>query len=243
MGTCCACSGRVRRRRLIAVDLLVKLEEPLAIVQPYVGGVCDADNKLILPLEVTLVMDPATVVPLQQVPTVELLRTFIDWPDLLAKLPGSPEFRVTCRTVITPTRVGPMLYCRKRHAVFLAHSPTTGQPLKAVPTEPDDRKTIPVGDALPIELCSWDGPAEGDRAVALYGGEGGKVRLGEVASLEQLILDQRKVIERHDQLNGSRSGDGGAAFGAALVYALPGSRTVLSRGRRLRVRRRPAGCR
>ncbi|MFQ5807811.1 MAG: hypothetical protein ACE5I3_15295, partial [Phycisphaerae bacterium] len=195
----------------VAVDPLVKLDQSLTVVQSFVAGLCDADGQLVQPVELAMVVDPATVVPNKQVPTAAVLKMFAALPELHTALPALPGFNVLRDVIVEPRRVGPLLYCRKRHCIFAARSPNTAELLRVVPADQAER---PSDDAaasdLPIELLSWDGPTDGDRAPAIYGGGGGTNASGTIASLEQLLLDQGKVVaaaaelKRRDPVAGAR---------------------------------------
>lgn len=182
----------------VAVEPLVKLDEPLTVVQSFIAGVCDADGRLVRPIELALVVDPATVVPNKQVPTSALLRMFDALPELRAGLPATGGFEVPREAVVQPSRLGPLLYCRKRQCVFAARSPSTAELLRAVPTDQIEDVKIADGGELPIELLSWDGPAESERTPAVYGGRGGSSSLGIIKSFDELFLDQGKVVALAD---------------------------------------------
>lgn len=194
----------------VAVEPLVKLDEPLTVVQSFVAGVCDADGRLVEPVELALLVDPTTVVPNKQVPTAALLKMFNALPGLHAKLPAPGGFEVIRDVLTEPQRLGPLLYCRKRHRVFLARSPRTGRPLRAVPAgEVSDVRSAGGGE-LPAELLSWDGggedatgsavprrpkpAAKAGRSPGIYGGGGGSSSAGVITSLEELLRDQGKVV-------------------------------------------------
>jgi hypothetical protein len=178
----------------VAVDPLVKLDEPLTVVQSFIAGVCDAGGRLLQPVELTMVVDPATVVPDKQVPAAALLRMFDGLPELRANLPAPVGFEVLREGLAQAQRMGPLLYCRKRQCVFAARSPNTAELLRAVPADQAEGAGDLAPSDLPVELLSWDGPAEGSRASAIYGGGGGRSPLGPTASLEQLLLDQGRVV-------------------------------------------------
>jgi len=186
----------------VAVDPLVKLDEPLTVVQAYVGGLCDASGQVVQPVEILLIADPDTVVPNRQVPTAALLDRLHDLPTLLDRLPAAVGFELL-RGVIAPRcTLGPMLYCRKQHCLFLARSPNGARLLRRVPPP----QTRPAGEptrGLPAALLSWDGPVENGSAATTYGGRGGSGPLGEHASLEKLITDQGAVVRHWDGLRPS----------------------------------------
>ena len=184
----------------IAVDPLVKLDKPLTVVQSFVAGLCAADGRLIEPVELTLAVDPATIVPNEQVPSAAVLRRFNALPQLLAELPPPAGFELLRDAIADSPRGGPLLYCRKRQCVFMAHSPNTAEPLRAASAAQGEDAAAASRDELPLELLSWDGPAAGDRVPTVYGGAGGDSALGAVAALEQLLLDQGKVVARAVEL-------------------------------------------
>lgn len=194
----------------VAVEPLVKLDEPLTVVQSVVAGLCDADGRLMQPVELTILVDPTTVVPNKQVPTAALLKLFAALPELQAKLSTPTGFEVLGDAIGRTLRLGPLLYCRKRQCIFAARSPRTGELLQAVPGDRITDVRGADGSELPAELLSWDGSAE-DTAAApspargkkpakrvrppvFYGGGGGTSTNGRIASLEQLMLDQGKVV-------------------------------------------------
>ena len=177
----------------VAVEPLVKLDEPLGVLQAYVGGVCRADGELVQPVEIMLARDPAGVPPSELVPLSAILRAFRALPELYAALPVTAGFELLCRAVAESERPGPLLYCRKRHCVFAARSPNTADALTAVPESDQEADA----GGVPLGLLSWDGPGEDGRSVALYGGgDGGSCPLGDVRSLDQMISDQGGVVRR-----------------------------------------------
>ena len=150
------------------VDPLVKLDQPLAVVQSFIGGVCDPRGRLVRPLEITLVVDPATVVPDERVPTSAVLERFDALPELRGGLPelrgglpllrGAPPaaFEALRAALDEDPRSGPLLYCRKRHCVFAARSPETSELLCAVPPGAVADARDGDGNALSSWLLSWD---------------------------------------------------------------------------------------
>jgi len=184
----------------VAVEPLAKLDQPLGAVQAFVGGLCTGDGRLVQPMEIGLVLDPAVVVPPDQIPVTALFEMFTGLPELLAKLPVLPGFELVREALAENSPLGPLFYCRKRHCVFEARSPNTGEALQPVPA---DQASPPADDsnpALPAELFCWDGPGQEGRPIAIYGGSGGSCALGDVRSLDQLTLDQGGVVRRVAEL-------------------------------------------
>ncbi len=184
----------------VAVEPLVKLDQPLGAVQAYIGGLCGHDRRLVQPMEIALVLDPAVVVPPDQIPVTALFETFTGLPELLAKLPVLPGFELVREALAEDSPLGPLFYCRKRHCIFEARSPNTGEPLAPVPKDRAPPSSDSPDTTLPGELLSWDGPPKKGRSVAVYGGTGGSCALGDVQSLDQLALDQGGVVRRAAEL-------------------------------------------
>jgi hypothetical protein len=145
----------------VAVEPLVKLDQPLTVVQSFVAGLCRADGGLVQPVEVTMVVDPTTVVPDKQVPTGALLETFDALPELHIKVPGHAGFELLRDILGKPERFAPVLYCRKRNCVFVARSPNGAKPLSALPEDQASGPGQELPAELPARLVSWDGPSEG----------------------------------------------------------------------------------
>jgi len=184
----------------VAVEPLVKLDQPLGAVQAFIGGLCGGDGRLVQPMEIALVLDPAAVVAPDQIPVTALFEMFSGLPELLAKLPVLPGFELVREALAENSPLGPLFYCRKRHCIFEARSPNTGEPLSPVPEDRAPPSSDSPDTTLPAELLSWDGPAKKGRSVAIYGGSGGSCALGEVKPLDQLIVDQGQVTQRAAEL-------------------------------------------
>ena len=178
----------------VAVDPLVRLDQPVTVVQSFIAGLCDPDGRLVQPVELMLAVDPATVVPNKQVPIGAVLEKFAELPELLAQLPEPRGFGALQRALLAPRRLGPLLYCRKRQCIFAARSPDTSGLLRAVPADQIADVKAADGGELPLGLLSWDGPAEGDRTPNVYASRGGSSSLGVIKSLDELYLDQGRVV-------------------------------------------------
>ncbi|MFH1746318.1 MAG: hypothetical protein ABIG44_04665 [Planctomycetota bacterium] len=179
----------------VAVDPFVKLDTPLGVVQSFVAGLCDARGELVLPLEIPLLLDPTAAPPGDVISLTEVLACYRGLPKLYARLPvpvGCESVRALFDDLGS---VGPLLYCRKRHLIFVARSPNAAGELHAVPAEARASITEQ-DDGLATALLFWDGPAEDGKTPAIYCGRGGNSALGQAESLDQLILDQGKVV-RH----------------------------------------------
>jgi hypothetical protein len=183
----------------VAVDPLTKLDQPLTVVQSFVAGLCDPEGRLVRPVELMLAVDPATVVPNKQVPTAALLRAFAELPELLARLSRPAGTEPLQQALLGPWQPGPLLYCRKRQCVFAARSPDTGRPLRIVPADQVAEVKAADGDELAMELLIWDGPSAGDRTPNVYAGRGGSCSLGVIKSLDELLLDQGRVVGPADE--------------------------------------------
>lgn len=179
----------------VAVDPLAKLDEPVTVVQSFVAGLCDSNGRLVQPVELMLAVDPATVVPNKQVPAGAVLREFARLPELLADLPEPRGCGALQRALLEPRRLGPLLYCRKRQCIFAARSPDTSRLLTAAPADQITDVQAADGSELPLELLSWDGPAEGDRTPNVYASRGGSSSLGVIKSFDELYVDQGRVLE------------------------------------------------
>ena len=173
----------------IAVDPFVKLDEPLTVVQAFIGGFCDADGKLVQPLEIELVVDPATVVPHKQVPMSALLRTFNRSAAVRSNMPMIPGTEIARLVITERRRLAPLFFCRAARRLFAARSPENCEIVSGVVVDDPDES---IGNPeLPLDLLNWDGP-DG----RLWGGAGGDTSLGPVASLEALLLGQGKVVQK-----------------------------------------------
>ena len=209
------------------VDPLVKLDEPLTVVQSFIGGVCDLRGRLVRPLEIAMVVDPATVVPDERVPTSAVLERFGALPELRICMPARAGFEALRAALADDPRIGPLLYCRKRHCVFAARSPETSDLLYPVPADEATDARDGDGHEFSSWLLSWDvvpdavDSAEADDSVntadtavahrvgksrrkgqspAIYGGQGGNCAAGAIASLEALTLGQGQVAEHAEKL-------------------------------------------
>jgi hypothetical protein len=124
---------------LTTVDPLVKLDEPRGPLAAVLGGVCDPDGQLVLPLEMA-VMLPAHLARLPAgVEAAAFGRAFAALPDLLARVPLPPvgELQRTAFGVLD--RHGPLLYCRKQQRLFVAQEVRDGQAVAAtLPETPAD---------------------------------------------------------------------------------------------------------
>lgn len=180
----------------VAVDPLLRIEDPLTVVQSFVGGVCTSGGELVQPVEVLLVCDPSTVVPHKQIPTGAVLDAFANLPEIIAALPAIPGFEMLRDAIAEPATLPPVFYCRKRHTLFVARSPNTFEPLSRVPGSDERDAAALSGQDMPVALLTWDGPAEEGRTVARYGGRGGSSDVGEYESLERMALAQGEVTRR-----------------------------------------------
>ena len=178
-----------------AVDPLVKLDEPLGVLQSFVGGLCGPAGELVEPVELLLVLDPSTAPPSEVVPVAALLKTYAALPEIEPQLSNPSGLELVRRTFGAGERLGPLLYCRKRHRLFVARSPHSGEPLRSVAAEEDTAET-PAG-GIPMDLVLWDTAGE---PIAAYSGRSGTCAVGEVASFDQLILDQGGVVRRAAEL-------------------------------------------
>ena len=187
------------------VDPLTRLDEPVTAVGSCLAGVCDENGRLVLPLELTLTLDPATVVPNQQVPTAAIGERYRELPPLLARMPRVPGYEMLQQALISRPMherglsLGPLFFCRKRRCIFAARSPRTMELLLPMP---DDRlldaKTAD-GESFPTILLCWDNAAvDPDQPVdpdtSIYGGRGGSCSLGIIKSLDELITDQGRIV-------------------------------------------------
>jgi len=189
----------------VAVEPLVKLDEPVGVVQAFVGGLCDGEGRLIEPVEVLLLLDPAAAAPNDVIPHSAWLRTYARLGAVHARLARPPGGDLIRRALGALPNAGPLLYCRKRHAVFAARSPHTGETLTRVSVAPDAAGSDAGRNGVPVEWLVWDGPAEG-RSVAVYSGRGGESAVGSAVSFEQMILDQGQVVRLAAQLAQSDPG-------------------------------------
>ena len=183
-----------------AVDPLVKLDQPLGLLQAFVGGLCRPDGQLRQPVEVLLVLDPALNPPHDVIPITALLKTYRQLPDLYVRLPNPVGYELVPELFGSTDHLGPLLYCRKRHGLFVARSPNTAEPLTNVSIKDVPDGTDEGSDNIPVELLVWDGPPEKDSAASIYSGRDGTSPLGPVQSFEQLILDQGQVVARAVEL-------------------------------------------
>ncbi len=172
-----------------AVELLAPLGRPLGVLQPYLAALCDLHGRIAQPAEVLLVLDAASLPPAEQVPPgapLLALRRFAESGGG-ATIRGFEWFDDLLQPAAS---LAPLFYCRKRHAIFAARSPRTGARLSAVP----EKRALDAGeDLLAAALLCWDGPSSTDPP-RIYAGRSGTSALGEVASFDQLVLDQGQVV-------------------------------------------------
>lgn len=183
--------GPTAEQAASAIEVLAPLDQPVGAVQFCLGGVTSADGRLIEPIEVLLVLDPAQLPPGGMVPVATTVESLRDWPLVCAQLPGHDGEELLEEVLSETGSVGPLLYCRKRHTLFEARSPETGEPLTPAPPPAGD----PGADPIPRLLC-WDGPGDADRQPRLYGGRSMQTEAGTVAAFDQLLLDQGGVVRR-----------------------------------------------
>ena len=179
----------------VAVETMVAFDKPLGVLQAYLAGLCRADGSLVQPVEVLLILDPTSGGPTKEVPAAALVRAARALPSLYEKLPVVPGTDLVRKIMGRTDSIGPLLFCRKRHRLFEARSPNNAEPLGSPPSSDETDHAGSDGDQLAPELLAWDGPADGT-PVSIYGGAGGATAVGEAQSLEQLILDQGKVVEK-----------------------------------------------
>lgn len=188
---------------MVAVDPVTRIDEPLTVVQSCIAGVCDAAGRLIQPLEIQLIADPAAVVPDKQVPTAAVLACLDRLPALRRQMPLATAFEYVRHLAEPGARLGPLIFCRRARRLFVARSPTTYEALTRFDQpggeQPPDAGTTARAGATPdaeqpAQLISWDSPHDLDRQPMLYGAFGGQTPAGPIASLEQLLLDQGKVV-------------------------------------------------
>ncbi|RMF85942.1 MAG: hypothetical protein D6744_00505, partial [Planctomycetota bacterium] len=181
--------GPSSQQAAIAVEPFVKLDEPLTVVQSFIGGFCDGDGRLVQPLEIEFVVDPASVVPHKQVPAGALLRAFNRSAAVRENMPQIPGTEIARQVITERRRLAPLFFCREARRLFAARSPYNCEVLTGVVVDDPDESTG--NPDLPLDLLSWDG-VEGH----LWGGAGGETTLGTVASLEELLLGQGKVVQQ-----------------------------------------------
>lgn len=181
-----------------AVDPLFAVDEPLGPVRAVVGGLCDADGNLVQPIELWLLADPGATPQQRQIPTRAVVRSLQELSAVMERLRGRPGFELLREIFRASLPLAPLLYCRKRHLLFEAFSPETGQPLRGV--RPEHVPAVAADAPIPIELVVWDGPSRDLRKPRLYAGVGGQTPLGVAESLDQLVLDQGGVAALSDTL-------------------------------------------
>ncbi|MCH7872386.1 MAG: hypothetical protein IID33_11865, partial [Planctomycetes bacterium] len=175
------------------VHPLIKLDVPLGAFQSYIAGICTPAGELVEPLELLLI-DPEVYPDCDPIPLSVLFSQLDELPGLYDRLSATPGSEVSRLALGAATRLGPLLYCRKRHMVFVARSPDTLKPLTGLPagdgTGSDD------GSRLDPGLLAWDGPAAADQQARIYGASGGDCELGKYEPIEQLVRDQGMVATR-----------------------------------------------
>lgn len=179
------------------VDPLFCIDAPIAAARAVVGGLCDAQGDLVQPIEIWLLVDPSAVPQHRQIPARSVIRALLKLPNVLRQLSPIPGFELLREVFREPRPLAPLLYCRKRHLIFEAHSQETGAALRGVLPE---HATGDGDAALPIELVVWDGPSRNSRQPRIYAASGGQTAVGTAASLEQMVLDQGGVAGLSDTL-------------------------------------------
>lgn len=169
-----------------AVAPLVRLDGPLGPAVSVAAALCTPDGQGAAPLEAWL-LDPSAA-ELGPIPTDAVARAVAAIPGLFASaaLGERPAWLATLQA--GGLRLGVLLYCRKRHAVFEALAPDTLQPLVPAAVE----APAPSPASLRVEVLATVKSADGD-FIRCYGGAGGDSAIGPVQSLEQLVLDQGTV--------------------------------------------------
>lgn len=191
-----------------AVDPLVRLDESIGAIQAFIGAICDPAGELILPVEILLV-DPLAVVPEDPdrigVPHAALIRNLNALPRLYESVTPGLGDDIGRALFASAERVGPLLYCRKRHALFQARSSRSLRPFSAIiqsgalppaadsASAEDEHDVAEAAGLLPISLLCWDGPPGDGAEPKFYGGLGGPCRLGIAESFEKLVLEQGQV--------------------------------------------------
>lgn len=189
----------------VAVDVLTPIDTPIASISFCLAAFCSSDGELVAPLEAVLITEPGRSIE-RQIPADAVVEAVGRWNDFAPALPEVPGYEWLRRMLASTTTVGPMLYCRKRHRLFVARSPRTARPLAALPR--DDREKLraehlkqlvasnPAAARPAPALIAWDGPAQDGQTPRLYGGRGGPCALGQIEPLERLILDQGELVRR-----------------------------------------------
>ncbi len=198
----------------------VKLDGLIGLGQSFVAGVCTSEGELLAPMELMLI-DPDAFADCAPIPPAAVTQRLRQLPALYSQLRGGPPGTQPAGTqspgaqstlaalpgmdvaglgIGEPVRLGPLLYCRKRHMLFAARSPGTLRPLTGVSNGDEPAGAAGGGDArLDPLLLVWDGPG-GDGQVRIFGGQGGASELGDVQSLEELIKAQGAVAVRAAEL-------------------------------------------
>ena len=180
-----------------AVHPLVKLDEPLGAIQAFIAGACTPDGELIQPMEIMLI-DPEAYPDCDPIPLSALFSQLNGLTEIYSKLPAASGTEILRDALGAVIPLGPLMYCRKRHMVFVARSPDTLKPLTGLPAsaEAADGAAVEGDSKINRGLLAWDGPAGAGQDARIYGGRGGQCDDGKVESLEQLVRDQGVVATR-----------------------------------------------
>lgn len=101
------------------LDVVTRLDQPHGALQAVYACMTDAAGNFVAPLEAWLVIDPDSVPPQEQLPASAFVPRLQGW---------QPTDDSEALLAAQPLRDGPLLYCRKRHLLFVARS-KTGAPL------------------------------------------------------------------------------------------------------------------
>lgn len=116
-------------------DPLVRIERAHGVLVSLLGGVYSSADRLVLPLEIAVAADPATVGESAQVPSAAILEAFNALPDAAFQIAIPHAARGFAALFDTSRRSGVWLYCRKRRSAFEARSPRTGRTLGRLSAE------------------------------------------------------------------------------------------------------------
>lgn len=195
-GSCLRLFGPDPREAAVAVDILSDIDAPMTALRFCLGAACAADGSVVQPLEVVLVADATATVPHKQVPAAAVIRALRGLPAAGRALWAGSGFELLEALLGEARPTGPILYCRKRHRLFVARSPRTGAELRRVSAVVAEQIQEALGERLPPELVCWDASADEDAEARLYGGVGGRAGQCEIAPLDELILGQGQVAAR-----------------------------------------------
>src|SRR5204863_4670031 len=109
-----------------AVAPLKPIDRSHGLLQFFIGGLCSAAGELIEAVEIGLLVDPGSVPPADAIPLKDALTAALRYAELVRARSRVAGFALEARLAHEVAEIGPTFYCRKKHSVFEARSPYSG---------------------------------------------------------------------------------------------------------------------